>query len=160
MNDRYSAPKLERLAAIEDSEFRAKLEDEIDAMGCFALSHWDMELLGMMNLTWALAEMMHGVTCVDRINIYRAGPTETRRTMEKENLVVGDRVEWVTGNGNTLSATVTAVPANEWDDEVEVEIYYEDDPDNCDDPGEAWGPGDSYTTVVSASRLTRSEVES
>ena len=80
--------------------------------------------------------------------------------MEKENLVVGDRVEWVTGNGNTLSATVTAVPANEWDDEVEVEIYYEDDPDNCDDPNEVWEPGDSYTTVVSASRLTRSEVAS
>ena len=46
-----------------------RLYVEIDAMGCFALSHWDMELLGLVNLTWALAEMMHGVTCVDRINI-------------------------------------------------------------------------------------------
>ena len=78
--------------------------------------------------------------------------------MKKEDLAVGDRVEWITGNGNTMRATVTAVPANEWDDEVEVEIYYEDDPDNCDDPGETWEPGDSYTTVVSASRLSLIEL--
>ena len=78
--------------------------------------------------------------------------------MEKENLVVGDRVEWVAGNGNTMRATVTAVPLNEWDDAVEVEVYYEDDPDNHDDPSAAWEPGDRYTTVVSASRLSLIEL--
>ena len=78
--------------------------------------------------------------------------------MEKENLVVGDRVEWITGSGDTMFATVIDVPPNDWDDAVEVEVYYEDDPDKCDDPGETWEPGDSYMTVVSASRLSLIEL--
>ena len=58
--------------------------------------------------------------------------------MEKENLVVGDRVEWVTGNGVTLIATVINTP-DEWGD---VEVTF--------DPSKT---GAIYRTAVSASRL-------
>ena len=62
--------------------------------------------------------------------------------MNKEDLAVGDKVEWITGNGVTLIATVINTP-DEWGD---VEVTF--------DPSQT---GAIYRTTVSASRLTRSE---
>ncbi len=47
-----------RLAGIPNVDVRAWLEDEIDAMPWMALSRRDMALLGMVNLTWVLADAM------------------------------------------------------------------------------------------------------
>ena len=62
--------------------------------------------------------------------------------MNKEDLAVRDKVEWITGNGVTLIATVINTP-DEWGD---VEVTF--------DPSQT---GAIYRTTVSASRLTRSE---
>ena len=62
--------------------------------------------------------------------------------MEQESIRIGDRVEWITGNGVTLIATVINTP-DEWGD---VEVTF--------DPSQT---GAIYRTTVSASRLAHSE---